>query len=85
MLCLYVIRNNCNSPHFAEQKIMNASAVFRDADHGGEQCTHIFLSGVLITFVGIVVDYKMERQGCMSLSSTNSEIQVTFSGTKKAI
>ena len=42
------------------------------------------LSSIFIVLVGVVMDYKMEEQGCMSLSSTDAEINATFADTKRA-
>ena len=42
-------------------------------------------TSVLVTLVGITVDYKMEQQKYLSLSSTDAESHTTFSGTKRAV
>ena len=81
----HIIRNNYDTPHFAEIKITNHFAVFPDADHAGDQRTRRSLSSILVALVGVAVDYKMEQQGCMSLSSTDAEIHSTFAGVKRAV
>ena len=68
-----------------KSQITNLLAIFPDADHGGDQRTRRSLSCVLTVLIGVAVDYKMEQQGCMSLSSTNTEIHATFAGTKRAV
>ena len=81
----HVICNNNNTPHFTKIKIMNYFAIFPDADHGGNQRTQRSLSSVLTVLVGGGVCYKMEQQGCMSLSSTGIGIHSTFAGAKRAV
>ena len=81
----HILCNNFNSGHFAEIEITNAFAVFADGDHGGDQRTRRSLSSILVTSGGVAVDWKVEQQGCISISSTNSEGQSTFTGTKRAL
>ena len=81
----HILRNNFDSVHFAEMKITNAFAVFADGDHGGDQRTRRSLSSILVTLGGVAVDWKVEQQGCISISSTDSEVQSTFTGTKRAL
>ena len=63
----YGIRNNYDSVHFDEHKITDAFAVFSGGDHSGDQRTGLSLSSVIITLVGVTVDYKT-----ILLSSTDS-------------
>ena len=76
----HTIRLNFDSQY----KITNAIAVFDDADHSGDQHTRRSLSSILVTLLGVLVDYKFEQQSCISLHSTDTEVQATFTGGKKA-
>ena len=78
----HAIRNSYDTLHFSEIKIANHFAIFPDTDHGDNQRTQRSLSSTLITLIGVVVDYKIEQQGRMSLSSTVADIHSTFAGVK---
>ena len=82
---LHTLRHNFDADKYAEHQITNAYAIFDDSDHAGDQRTRRSLTSVLATLNGVVVDYKHEQQGCMSLHSTDGEIIATLAGAKKGV
>ena len=55
-----------------------------NADHASEQRTRRSVSSLLTLLHGVVVDWKVEQQGCLTTSSTDAETLATYAGSRKS-
>lgn len=64
--------------------IKNGWALFAGSVHGSEQRTRRSVSSLLTLLLGVVVDWKVEQHGCLTIGSIDAETLATYSGPIKS-
>ena len=72
----------CVNGNFDDHIIFNGLEFFFDADHACAVNDRFSVYFILLTFINVDVNFKVDKQPCVSTHSTDSEVCVFYIATK---